>query len=60
MKLINKCLKSINKLPSRLRREEDRRKDERRLKGIKRERENKHDNAQIISLSDKNIAIKDS
>lgn len=25
-----------------------------------RERENKHDNAQIISLSDKNIAIEDS
>lgn len=39
MKPINECLKGINKLPSRLRREEDRRKEERRLKGRKREKE---------------------
>lgn len=38
MKLINECLKSINKLSIRLRREEDRRKEERRLKGRKKER----------------------
>lgn len=38
MKLINEYLKSINKLPIRLKREEDRRKEERRLKGRKKER----------------------
>lgn len=38
MKLINECLKSVNKLPIRLRREEDRRKEETRLKGRKKER----------------------